>query len=254
MTERLRIVGLGAGGHASVVLDVLRLADLYDIVGLLDARRDLWSTTRDGVTILGDDTQLPALHADGVRGAFIGLGGSRDNGPRQRLYETARDHGFTIVDAIHPRAVVSRAAVMGAGVTIMAGACVNAGASVGHGVLINTGAIVEHHCRLGDHVHVATGARLGGDVTIGDASHIGIGAVISNGIHIGRRVVVGAGAVVIRDVPDEATVVGVPAAPSGARARDHRSGPVLRRPLGHAARRDALHRPQHPGHRARRGR
>ena len=50
-------------------------------------------------------------------------------------------------------------------------------------------------------------------MTIGDHTFVGAGAVILNGLSVGRRVTVGAGAVVIRDVPDDVTVVGNPARP-----------------------------------------
>lgn len=46
---------------------------------------------------------------------------------------------------------------------------------------------------------------------IGDNVFIGAGARVLGGIHIGNDVVIGANAVVIKDVPDGATVVGIPA-------------------------------------------
>ena len=49
------------------------------------------------------------------------------------------------------------------------------------------------------------------EVNIGDDVFIGMGAKILPGITIGKHAVIGAGAVVTRNVPDFATVVGVPA-------------------------------------------
>ena len=46
---------------------------------------------------------------------------------------------------------------------------------------------------------------------VGRGASIGSGAVILCGVTIGERAMVGAGAVVTRDVPDGATVAGVPA-------------------------------------------
>ena len=45
---------------------------------------------------------------------------------------------------------------------------------------------------------------------LGDNCYIGTGATILGPIHIGNNVTIGAGAVVTKDVPDGATVVGVP--------------------------------------------
>jgi len=52
---------------------------------------------------------------------------------------------------------------------------------------------------------------------------LGSGAVIMCGVTIGERAIVGAGAVVTRDVPDDATVAGVPARVVAAAARKDRS-------------------------------
>ena len=48
-------------------------------------------------------------------------------------------------------------------------------------------------------------------IVVEDHVWIGAGAIILGGVTIGRGAVVGAGAVVTKDVPDGATVVGVPA-------------------------------------------
>jgi acetyltransferase EpsM len=48
-------------------------------------------------------------------------------------------------------------------------------------------------------------------VDIGEGSWIGAGAVVKQGVHIGKWAMIGAGAVVIKDVPDNAVVAGVPA-------------------------------------------
>lgn len=206
-----QVVGLGAGGHAKVVIEVLRRMGRYEIVGLLDARRELWSTKISGVDVLGDDSMLPELKGRGISEAFIGVGTVGDAGPRRELYERVTRLGFQLVSAFDPAAVISASASIGAGPTVMAGAIINAHACLGDNVIVNTGAIVEHDCVVGDHAHIATGACLAGGVHVGRGAHIGLGAMIRQGIHIGEDAIVGAGAVVVRDVPNRIVVVGVPA-------------------------------------------
>ncbi|WP_323720981.1 acetyltransferase [Acetomicrobium sp.] len=205
------VIGLGAGGHAKVVIEILRLIGNYEFIGLLDPKNDLWGTYVLDVPVFGDDDLLPALYEKGIRHAFIGLGSTGDTIPRKKLYDKVCGFGFHVVTAIHPKVIISPSVRIGAGVTIMAGAIINASARLGNNVIVNTGAIVEHDCIIEDHAHIATGAKLASTVFVGEGSHIGIGASIRQCIRIGRYSVIGAGAAVTNDVPDGVVVAGVPA-------------------------------------------
>ena len=207
------IVGLGAGGHAKVVIEILQLVGQYELTGLLDPKPDLRGELVLGVPILGGDEQLAMLKARGVEHFFVGLGSTADLKPRRRLYEFALSQGMKPVTVIHPDAVISASAVLGSGATVMAAAVINADARLGDNVIVNTGAIVEHDCVIGNHVHIATGAKLSGGVIVGDGTHIGVGAVVRQCIRIGMGALIGAGAVVVKDVPDGQSVMGNPARP-----------------------------------------
>jgi UDP-perosamine 4-acetyltransferase len=206
-------IGLGAGGHAKVIIEILRLQGEFEIVGLLDANPEMHGTSVLEIPVLGDDSMTARMVALGVRHAFVGLGGTGDNRRRADLFMKTSREGFELIRAIDPRAIISQSAIIGEGALIMPGAIINADVRLGHNVIVNTGAIVEHDCRIGNHVHVATGAALGGGVTVLDGAHVGLGAAIKQNLRVGRNAIVGAGAVVIHDVADNATVVGVPARP-----------------------------------------
>ena len=204
-----KVVLLGAGGHAKVVIEILRMNGDCEIVGLLN--RDVATRSLDGISVLGDDSMLPQLRSEGVAHFLVTVGSIGHATPRRSLYEYARSLGMTAHSAIHPQTVISPSAKIGPGATITAGAVISTGAVLGENVIVNTGAIVEHDCAVADHAHVSTGARLCGGVHVGVECHIGAGATVRQQVSIGERAVVGAGAVVIRDVADGTTVTGVPA-------------------------------------------
>jgi UDP-perosamine 4-acetyltransferase len=208
----MRVVIVGAGGHARSVIEALRTgSDELEPVACTDPDPARIGTAVDGVPVIGDDQQLAALRSEGVDGACLGLGGVGDNEPRRRLFEHVRSLGFTLPPVLHGTSEVAASARLGPGTQVLAGAIVGAGVRAGANVIVNTGAILDHDCRIGDHVHVATGCALGGGVDVGTGAHVGIGACVLQAVAVGDRAVVGAGAVVIRDVPAGVVVVGCPA-------------------------------------------
>lgn len=213
-----RLVGLGAGGHARVVLDILRQDPRLEVVGLLDPGRV--GQTVAGVPVLGGDELLGELRSAGVSAAFIGVGGVGGVGGldvHALLFERARAAGFQVITAVHPAAVVAASAMLGEGTVVMAGSVINPDAWIGANVIVNTHAVVEHDCRVGDHSHIAPGAILSGGAQVGRSAHIGAGATVLQYRSVGDEAVVGAGAVVVHDVAPGARVAGVPARPMTAR-------------------------------------
>lgn len=212
-----RCVILGAGGHASVLIDALLAAGQARPYAVLDSDPARWGKDLLGVPIMGNDEVLVELVREGVTFYIVGVGGIGDNRPRQRLFELGLSFGLTPLIVSHPSAVCSRWAQVGPGLQLLAGGIVNAGATLGVNVIVNSGAIIEHDCVVGDHVHIATGARVASTVRIGNGVHIGAGATIRQRLSIGEGAIVGAGAVVVKDVPPRTVMVGVPACPRSGR-------------------------------------
>src|SRR5690242_20680119 len=139
-SDALPVLGVGAGGHAKVVLDILDARGGFRVVGFVDADAARAGTMFADRPVLGGDELLEQQYHAGVSHAFIGLGGAADTSPRRRLYEHVRSVGFEIVAAVDPRAVVSPSAELGPGATIVAGAVVGPDVRLGENVIVNTGA------------------------------------------------------------------------------------------------------------------
>jgi len=92
------VVGVGAGGHAKVIIDILRQMGQYETVALTDPNPDLWGSQLCGIPIIGDDQLLPSL-LPRIRHAFLGIGSVRSNALRPRLFHMMRELDFQFVNA-----------------------------------------------------------------------------------------------------------------------------------------------------------
>jgi len=203
MQTRLLLI-VGAGGHAKVVIDAIQARDAGSRITVQDADSSL-----EGCDFLGMRIRTPINWDEPEVSYFhIAIG---DNNARERLFKEGIDHHRNVYAIIHPRAIISTSAYLGAGIFVAANALIAPTARIGDGTIINHSAIVDHDCEVSDFAHIGPGCVLGGGVTVGRGSLVGAGAVVLPGHKIGDRAVIGAGAVVTKNVPEGATVSGVPA-------------------------------------------
>ena len=203
---------LGAGGHASVVLALLRELQC-EVLGVSDPKLMAQSVSEwQGLPVFDDATVL-ANHSSSTVFLANGVGFVQTPEPRQGVFHTYAQTGYVFPALVHPFTWVAADVLVGEGVQIMAGAVVQTGAQLGANTLVNTGARIDHGCQIGPHSHVACGAILCGNVHLGRHSFIGAGAVVIQGISLGDHCTVGAGSVVLHSQASHHRLVGSPARP-----------------------------------------
>ena len=110
--------------------------------------------------------------------------------------------------------LISQIARFLTGIEIHPGATLGAGILIDHGM----GVVIGETAELGDRITIYHGTTLGGTgkekgkrhPTVGNNVVIGAGAKILGNISIGSNSKIGANSVVLDDVPEGATVVGIP--------------------------------------------
>ncbi|ASS89791.1 serine O-acetyltransferase [Aeribacillus composti] len=110
--------------------------------------------------------------------------------------------------------VISQISRFFTGIEIHPGAKIGRRFFIDHGM----GVVIGETCEIGDNVTVYQGVTLGGTgkekgkrhPTIKNNVLIAAGAKVLGSITIGENSKIGAGSVVLRDVPDNSTVVGIP--------------------------------------------
>jgi acetyltransferase EpsM len=206
--SRARLIVIGGGEHARVVIEAVQSGASHQLLGFIDPESCEETTRRLGVPRLGDEAVLAS--SPGALGV-LGFGALATRARRAEVVErlTPRLGGWGAV--VHATAWVSPTATIGPGTVILARAVVQTGARIGAHCVVNTGAIVEHDVVLGDHSQLAPGVVLGGGARVGPLAYLGLGAVVRDHTTIGAGATVGMGAVVVADVAEGARVLGVPA-------------------------------------------
>lgn len=214
MTPNTEVIVFGVGGHGRECAGVVRAMEAAGaavrLMGFVDdgpTDADLERIARLGAPFLGRLEDLVA--ADGRPSVTLGIG---SGAVRQRLAERLDGLALSSPVLVHPDATVGLDVTLGAGSVLFAGARLTTNIRLARHVHINQNATVGHDSWLDDFVTVLPAAAVSGDVRVEVTSTIGAGAVVLQGLTVGPGVTVGASACVVKDVPADVVVKGVPAA------------------------------------------
>ncbi len=191
LTDALQVSGkpslliVGAGGHGRSVAEAVLMADHFNLVGFADDAAFARGEAVWGLPVLGSATAFEK-YADQATHAVVAIG---NNVLRQKLFAQLQAAGFALASVIHPRAMVSPRAELGAGVTVMSGAIVGTEATLGQGTIVNCGAVVDHHAHVHEFGHLGVNACMAGGSILGALAWMQAGSAIGYGVQIAAETV-----------------------------------------------------------------
>lgn len=203
-----KIVVIGGGGNAKVIISILKKINEYEIIGYTDVEN---KGKILGVVYLGNDDSLNSLYNNGIKNGVIGLGQIKSSAMRRRIVDMCKKIGFNFPTIISPNSLINEEVIIGNGTVVMDGVIINSGSKIGKYSIINTNASIDHDCSIGDFTHIAPGVTLSGEVTIGDNILVGTGASVIHQIKIPDNTIISSGSSVQKNITKSGIYRGVPA-------------------------------------------
>lgn len=205
----MKSVIIGAGTYGEVYLAYLQEAGI-EIVGFLDDNPRYINQKVCGIPVLGELDFLACLKDKyDVEAVYCPLG---NNKLRVEILKRALSLGYEVPNFIHSTVCLSPNVEIGKGVYILLGAHIMPYTKIENFVMISMEVNVAHHSILHEGTFLSTGVNFGASIIANKYAYIGISATIMTGVHeLGENCLIGAGAVVIKDVPQNAIMAGIPA-------------------------------------------
>lgn len=202
----------GAGGFGREVLTLINDINknntcVWNIVGFYDDGKRKGESV-NGYPVLGGIEELNSI--DSPLSLVIAIGSPS---AKEIIVSKIKNSNIDYPTIIHPNVLIgdSNSITIGKGCIICAGNIITTNSHIGDFVILNLSCTVGHDTVIDNYCAFMPTCNISGEVKIGVGTYFGTGAKIINQKSIGKNSIVGAGAVVIRDVPDNAVVAGVPA-------------------------------------------
>jgi len=206
-----KIAIYGGGGFglevAMLIEQIKKISHEWELIGFFDDGEPEGKNI-NGYPILGGIDKLNQWTSDLFLVLAMGI-------PKTKKYVLGKIHNKKISYPvlIHPSVIMGnrKYLTIGEGSIICAGTIITTNISIGRHVILNLSCTVGHETEIGDFSSFMPTCNISGEVKIGEDNFWGTGAKIINRKVVGRNVVVGAGAVIVKDIPGNVTVAGVPA-------------------------------------------
>lgn len=197
---------IGCGGFAKEVYFLARVIGGYTVKAFINhVKAEPVVFAGETIPVI-EEQEFLQLSKDNICLAF-GIG---DPKLIKMLSDTFSDYDFP--NLIHPNVTGDFCNIkMGRGNILTANVTFTTCIEIGNFNVFNLMTTVGHDVLIGDYNVINPSVNISGGVVIGNVNLIGVSATILQYKSIGNHSIVGASSLVVKNVPDDVTVIGVPA-------------------------------------------
>lgn len=210
--EKQKLIIIGDGETAELAYDYFTSDSCYDIVAFSVEKAHMKNQVLFNLPVVPleeiEEHYKPDRHK-----VFIAISYTQLNRLRRRLFDVAKQKGYSLCTHINPRAFIGNDVQIGENCFIFENVSIQRGAKIGDNVIIWSGSLVGHCSIVRDNCFIASHVAISGFCDVGENCFLGVNSCVGSGIKIARDCVVGAGAVVIAQTNQGMVYAGNPAKP-----------------------------------------
>ena len=207
-----KLVIIGDGETAELAYDYFTGDSNYEVVAFSAERNFRRNQTLLGLPVVPLE-EIEKSYSPNSHKAFVAISYTQLNRLRRKLYNQAKQKGYSLCSYISPNAFIGKNTEIGENCFIFENVTIQRGAKIGNNVTVWSGSLVGHRSVVGENCFVASHVAISGFCDIGENCFLGVNSCTVGGLKIAANCVVGAGAVVVKDTSEGKVYVGNPAKP-----------------------------------------
>jgi sugar O-acyltransferase (sialic acid O-acetyltransferase NeuD family) len=203
-----KLVIIGAGGLGREVAQYVQEINAYELLGYIDEDETKLGLEYNQIKVLGNMETLAELAKKQEIYVFCAIA---KPSIKHKMQTKLMSIGCKTINIIHPTAYLTPSVTLGTNVLIGPMCVLTTNITIGSFVHINPQCGIGHDTVIADYATLYWAVNTGGFVQVGCDAELGSKTFIKQGVILAENVVSAAGAVIVKDVPPNVTVKGVPA-------------------------------------------
>lgn len=207
MKKTKKLIIAGDSAFAEVAFEMFQHDSEYEVVAFAVSKEYITKQNLFGLPIIPFE-DIEYNYSPTEFEMYIALVYNKLNRNREKLYNNAKQKGYTLANYVSSRAFVWKNVEMGDNVFIFENNVVQPFVKLGSNLVLWSGNHIGHHSTIDSHCFIASHVVISGFVNIGKYCFFGVNATVGNNVNIGDDCLIGAGAMIVKDIPNGSLLKG----------------------------------------------
>lgn len=199
-----KIVMIGNGSYSLTLKYYIESNTDWEIVGYADENKH-YNDSFQGKPMISLE-EMCVKFPPNTYEVIIGVGYLKMNENRQRIFTKIKNMGYSIVNFIHPTAILNNTQ-LGEGNVILENVVIEPNTIIKNNCIIWSSVLIGHNAVIENNNHLAACSLMAGNTYLEENCFLGNHSTIKDGIRIAHHTLIGAGAYVSKNTSPYSVIV-----------------------------------------------